>query len=71
MLCWPGQCGIIYARLRVTCDWITRVLSSHDLDVACYHAGKDNAIRRKVQSDWSEGAIDIVVVGAESLVGFS
>jgi superfamily II DNA helicase RecQ len=37
------------------------VLSAYDLDVACYHAGKDNDQRRRVLSDWSEGAIDIVV----------
>jgi hypothetical protein len=46
---------------RTTCDWLTGVLSAYDLDVACYHAGKDNDQRRRVLSDWSEGAIDIVV----------
>lgn len=55
------QCGIIYARLRSTCDWLVQTLSSYDLDVACYHAGKDNYQRNRVQREWSEGAINIVV----------
>jgi superfamily II DNA helicase RecQ len=46
---------------RKTCDWLTSALSNVDLDVSCYHAGKDAVQRRKVQSDWSEGGIDIVV----------
>lgn len=43
-----GQCGIIYARLRATCDWLGTALGSCDLDVGVYHAGKDAARRRKV-----------------------
>ncbi len=35
-----GQCGIIYARLRQTCEWLASVLSAQDLDVAAYHAGR-------------------------------
>jgi superfamily II DNA helicase RecQ len=37
------------------------VLSGHELDVGVYHAGRDSGARRKVQGDWSEGAVDIVV----------
>eukprot|EP00877_Chromochloris_zofingiensis_P009151 jgi/Chrzof1/448/Cz01g16070.t1 len=56
-----GQCGIIYARLRATCDWLTSILSNHDLDASCYHAGKDPQQRRRVQTDWSSGDLQIVV----------
>eukprot|EP00879_Flechtneria_rotunda_P009696 GHRR01010145.1.p1 GENE.GHRR01010145.1~~GHRR01010145.1.p1 ORF type:complete len:560 (+),score=215.08 GHRR01010145.1:2255-3934(+) len=56
-----GQCGIIYARLRATCDWLCSTLNNCDLDVGCYHAGKDATRRRKVQQDWCEGGQDIVV----------
>lgn len=44
-----GQCGIVYARLRATCDWLGTALGSCDLDVGVYHAGKDAARRRKVR----------------------
>ncbi|KIZ04575.1 ATP-dependent DNA helicase RecQ [Monoraphidium neglectum] len=57
----PGQCGIIYARLRSTCDWLASVLSGCDLDVAKYHAGMDPDQRRKVLRDWTDGSVDIVV----------
>eukprot|EP00775_Hariotina_reticulata_P003370 gene3370-3645_t len=56
-----GQCGIIYARLRATCDWLCSTLGNNDVDVGCYHAGKDAARRRQVQQDWCEGGLDIVV----------
>ncbi|KAI8472385.1 MAG: putative ATP-dependent DNA helicase recQ [Monoraphidium minutum] len=57
----PGQCGIVYARLRATCDWLVSALSGCDLDVAKYHAGMDQDQRRKVLRDWSDGSVDIVV----------
>ncbi|MEW5301248.1 MAG: hypothetical protein WDW38_009457 [Sanguina aurantia] len=56
-----GESGIIYARLRATCDWLTKHLSDLDLDVACYHAGKDSMARARVQREWSQGAISVVV----------
>ncbi|KAF6265510.1 P-loop containing nucleoside triphosphate hydrolase protein [Scenedesmus sp. NREL 46B-D3] len=56
-----GQCGIIYARLRATCDWLCSALSASDIDVGVYHAGKDGQKRRQVQRDWCEGGLEIVV----------
>lgn len=47
-----GQCGIIYARLRATCDWLAGQLGDADIDCAAYHAGKDPQQRAKV---WREG----------------
>lgn len=35
-----GGCGIIYARLRATCDWLAGALSDADIEAAAYHAGK-------------------------------
>lgn len=46
---------------RATCDWLCSALCSADMDVGCYHAGKDAQRRRKTQQDWCTGAIDIVV----------
>ncbi|GBF97647.1 ATP-dependent DNA helicase Q-like [Raphidocelis subcapitata] len=59
----PGQCGIVYARLRSTCDWLASVLSGAEegLDVAKYHAGMEAEQRARVLRDWSEGSLDIVV----------
>ena len=36
----PGECGIIYCRLRSTCDRLTSELSDADIDIASYHAGR-------------------------------
>eukprot|EP00955_Chlamydomonas_euryale_P092439 364707-Chlamydomonas_euryale.AAC.11 len=32
-----GTCGIVYARLRKTCDAVAKALECADLDVAAYH----------------------------------
>lgn len=37
--CRQGQCGIVYARLRATCDWLASALSDADIEAAAYHAG--------------------------------
>ncbi|KXZ55754.1 hypothetical protein GPECTOR_2g1304 [Gonium pectorale] len=57
----PDQCGIIYARLRATCDWLASALAARDLEVGCYHAGKSSDARTRVQRDWSNGGLNIVV----------
>ena len=46
---------------RATCDWLGKELQSHDIDAAAYHAGKETHQRNKVQSEWSSGAISVVV----------
>ena len=50
-----GESGIIYCRLRATCDRVSKALECEDIDVAVYHAGLDPSKRNKVQSDWSAG----------------
>ncbi|KAG2447299.1 hypothetical protein HYH02_007629 [Chlamydomonas schloesseri] len=56
-----GEGGIVYARLRATCDWLASSLAAHDIDVGCYHAGKNNDVRARVQRDWSSGGTNVVV----------
>ncbi|GIL53905.1 hypothetical protein Vafri_9495 [Volvox africanus] len=55
------QCGIIYARLRATCDWLASALAARDIDIGCYHAGKSTESRARVQCDWSSGGVNVVV----------
>jgi superfamily II DNA helicase RecQ len=51
-----GQCGIVYARLRATCDWLAGRLEDAGLDVAAYHAGKDSQQRSRVRrGGWGGG----------------
>jgi superfamily II DNA helicase RecQ len=47
-----GQCGIIYARLRKTCDWLASELQNAEIEAAAYHAGKDTQQRSRVS--WAE-----------------
>ena len=55
------ECGIIYASLRSTCDWLASALNNADLEASAYHAGLDTSARHRAQADWSEGACNIVV----------
>jgi len=57
----PNQCGIIYCRLRTTCDHVASALCSADIDAASYHAGLDPERRFKVQNDWKTDSIAVVV----------
>jgi len=57
----PNQCGIIYCRLRSTCDHVASALCSADIDAASYHAGLDPERRVKVQNDWKCDCIAVVV----------
>ncbi|KAK9831876.1 hypothetical protein WJX81_004403, partial [Elliptochloris bilobata] len=57
----PGACGIVFARLRKTCDWLAGMLCDADIDAAAYHAGRDAAQRLRTQRDWTQGATNVVV----------
>lgn len=57
----PGQSGIVYCRLRATCDEVASALCDFDIDAASYHAGLDPARRSRVQQEWKEGSYDVVV----------
>lgn len=50
LACRRGQCGIIYARLRATCDWLAREIGNAEVvEAAAYHAGKDAEQRSRVR----------------------
>lgn len=53
--------GIVYARLRATCDWVASALIDADIDAAAYHAGKSPHVRRSVQRNWVDGSLTCVV----------
>lgn len=55
------ECGIIYARLRTTCDYLAAALIDADIEAAAYHAGLDTTARHRTQADWTQGACNIVV----------
>ncbi len=55
------ECGIIYARLRATCDWLASALNSEEIEASAYHAGMDTATRHRTQAEWSDGSCNIVV----------
>ncbi|KAL0028412.1 hypothetical protein WJX77_004638 [Trebouxia sp. C0004] len=55
------ECGIIYARLRATCDWLASALNSQETEASAYHAGMDTASRHRTQAEWSDGSCNIVV----------
>lgn len=56
----PSLTHTLY-RPRATCDWLARSLSGYDLDVGCYHAGKAPDARTRVQRQWSDGSLNVVV----------
>jgi superfamily II DNA helicase RecQ len=45
-----GQCGVVYARLRATCDWLAGALCDAGFEAGAYHAGKDTQQRSRVRS---------------------
>lgn len=53
--------GIVYCRLRSTCDEVATFLCNAEIDAAAYHAGMDPARRARVQQEWTSGAIATVV----------
>jgi RecQ family ATP-dependent DNA helicase len=56
-----GEKGIIYCRLRATCDELATALLGADVDVAAYHAGLDQQRRSRVQNDFKEGSLNAIV----------
>ena len=56
-----GESGIVYCRLRTTCDEVASALRDADIDAASYHAGLDITRRSRVQQDWKDGGYAVVV----------
>ena len=56
----PGS-GLIYATKRLEAERIGDVLADAGVDAAAYHAGKDLAVRTRLQDDFMEGGLRVVV----------
>ncbi|TID14378.1 family helicase [Venturia nashicola] len=55
------KCGIIYCMSRKQCETLAKQLSERDIIAAHYHAAMDPAEKRKVQTEWQQGKIHIIV----------
>jgi RecQ family ATP-dependent DNA helicase len=65
----PGQRGIVYARLRASCDAVAAALRDAGVEASAYHAAMDAPRRARTQRDWTEGGIDVVVATVAFGVG--
>lgn len=57
-----GKKGIIFCRLRATCDELCHYLCGLDIDAASYHAGHDSMRRERVQYDFKNYDTPQVIV---------
>jgi len=57
----PQEGGIVYAQTRKEVDRLAARLQKEGVSCAAYHAGRDAAIRAKVQSDFVNERVDVVV----------
>lgn len=58
----PGQTGIIYCLSRTSCEDVAKVLrEDHGIQAKHYHAKMDNRDRERVQREWSEGKVLVIV----------
>ncbi|MFD1454860.1 DNA helicase RecQ [Levilactobacillus lanxiensis] len=56
-----GEAGIIYASTRKEVDRVTKLLQRHHIDVAPYHAGLDEDVRRQNQEDFLYDRVQVMV----------
>ncbi|KXS21836.1 ATP-dependent DNA helicase [Gonapodya prolifera JEL478] len=57
-----GCCGIIYCTSKKACEQLTdRLKEKHRLKIAFYHAGLDQRDRLRIQKDWAEDRVKIIV----------
>ncbi len=57
----PGEGGIVYAHTRAGVERLAESLKKEGVDAAGYHAGMDPAVRARVQRDFVNESIDVVV----------
>lgn len=57
----PGESGIVYCSTRKSVDDLCEKLTGHGVFVTAYHAGMDNAVRKKNQEDFIYDRVQIVV----------
>ncbi|KNC98153.1 RecQ family ATP-dependent DNA helicase [Spizellomyces punctatus DAOM BR117] len=58
---YPRESGIIYCGSRRACEELTDKLKRKGLPIGFYHAGLDKDDRIRIQKEWAEGFIDIIV----------
>ena len=56
-----GESGIVYALSRKSVEDTAELLRSHGVRADAYHAGLEPEVRARVQDDFQEGALDVVV----------
>jgi ATP-dependent DNA helicase RecQ len=56
----PSESGIIYARLRKSCDLLTSRLRDADIEASAFHAGLSSDAKRLAQSSWMENAVNVM-----------
>lgn len=64
---YANQSGIVYCFSRKECKKLSKLLSEHGVSAKAYHAGLDDSERRRVQQEWMEG--DLLVVVATVVFG--
>jgi len=57
----PQQGGIVYAQTRKEVERLAQALVEDGVDAAAYHAGLDSAVRAKVQQDFVNERLTVVV----------
>ena len=59
---YAGQTGIIYCLYRNSCEEVAKVLSEdYGIQAKHYHAKMDHRDRERVQREWSDGKVLIIV----------
>ncbi|MDZ7718709.1 MAG: ATP-dependent DNA helicase RecQ [Balneolaceae bacterium] len=53
--------GIVYASTRRECEEWAKYFSKNGIKTKPYHAGLDTDVRNKIQNDWIDGEISLVV----------
>lgn len=57
----PDHSGIIYCSSRKACETVTQLLRTNNINCDFYHAGRSTAERQKVQEDFSNDRVPIIV----------
>ncbi len=53
--------GIVYAKTRRSCEWLSTLLSNEGFASCFYHAGVDDAIKIKNQAAWIANKVKVIV----------
>ncbi|KAI9356580.1 P-loop containing nucleoside triphosphate hydrolase protein [Zopfochytrium polystomum] len=56
-----NRSGIIYCTSRVACEDVAEKLQKRGIKAAFYHAGIETEDRRRIQDDWVDGRVKVIV----------